>query len=466
MTNTTARAERPARIWTRDFTLAALTNLLLSSIFMGFIVTMAPYAVEHLGANESVAGAVASTFVIGALISRPFAGRFLDVIGRRRIAIVGTAGQVVACGLYLLADTLPLLLSVRFLHGIAFGFVNTALAASVIAMLPPRRRSEGTGYFGMSGVLAGAMAPLVAVPLLANTGPVLLFGGAGGVALLAFGLALLLRLPSPIRPVVRTSGPVLRTMLEPAVLPVASIMLIAGAGMSAVLAYLSLYTTSIGLPGMTGLFFLVNSATVLLVRPFAGRLHDRRGDNTVIYPAIISLAIALALIGLARSPLILLLGAVFLAIGFGTLMSSMQAIAVTVAPRERVGLATSTFFLVLDIGTGLGPIVLGLAIANWGYSPMYLAAAGFTLVALLIYYLGHGRTDRRRVGPMAEDPPPAHPDQPAQDPDQDWPAIEDDQTPPAADDGTHPATDVQARSARTASPAQNCPARAAGDTTA
>lgn len=398
------RRPRGPKVWTRDFTLATLANLFTSCIFMGFVVTMAPYAVEHLGASEPQAGTAASIFVVGALLSRPFAGRFLDVIGRRRIVVVGTAVQVLGCGLYFVADSLLALMAVRLVHGVVFGSVNTALAASVVSMLPPRRRSEGTGYFGMSGVLAGAFAPLAAVPLLAAS-PYALFTAAAVVTASALCLTLLLRLPTPEVPAVRRTGPVVRNLLEPAVLPVASIMLIAGAGMAAVMTYLSLYTPQIGLPGLTEVFFLVYSVTVLITRPFIGRLHDRRGDNMIVYPAIASLAISLLLIGLAQSPLVLLAGAVFMATGFGTLMSSVQAIAVTVAPRERVGLAMATFFLLLDVGTGLGPMVLGFVAAALGYSSMYLIMSGVVLVAIVLYYFGHGGTTRRRVGPLPDDEP-------------------------------------------------------------
>src|SRR5690625_4717729 len=189
-----------APIWTRDFVLATLTNLLLSIIFMASIVTMAPYAVEHLGATEPQAGAVASIFVVGALVFRPLAGRLLDVIGRRRLVVVGIAVQVAILVLYFVADSLALLLAVRVLHGMVFGVVNTALAASVISMLPARRRSEGTGYFGMSGVIAGALGPLAALPVLNGPGPTALFGLFTGSAAFALVLALFLRLPSPQPP--------------------------------------------------------------------------------------------------------------------------------------------------------------------------------------------------------------------------------------------------------------------------
>jgi dipicolinate synthase subunit A len=42
-----------------------------------------------------------------------------------------------------------------------------------------------------------------------------------------------------------------------------------------------------------------------------------------------------------------------LALGFGTMMSCAQAIVVKESPKHRVGLATSTFFICMDGGTGI-----------------------------------------------------------------------------------------------------------------
>ena len=47
---------------------------------------------------------------------------------------------------------------------------------------------------------------------------------------------------------------------------------------------------------------------------------------------------------------VLLIAGIALGIGYGNLSSCMQAIAIKVSPSNKYGLATSTYFIGLDIG--------------------------------------------------------------------------------------------------------------------
>ncbi|MER2137018.1 MAG: MFS transporter, partial [Arthrobacter sp.] len=78
------------------------------------------------------------------------------------------------------------------------------------------------------------------------------------------------------------------------------------------------------------------------------------------------------------------------------LMPTAQAIAVTVAPDHRIGIATSTFFLILDAGIGLGPFLLGLLIPLTGFSGMYAVLTGLVAAAMVLYHFVHGRFASRR----------------------------------------------------------------------
>lgn len=86
--------------------------------------------------------------------------------------------------------------------------------------------------------------------------------------------------------------------------------------------------------------------------------------------------------------------AILCALGFGALMTSLQSVAVSIVPREKVGTATSTYFLVLD--AGVGPVVLGALLPVTGYSGMYLVLAGVVLLTVGLYWLVHGRKVRSR----------------------------------------------------------------------
>ncbi|WP_337678363.1 MFS transporter [Ornithinimicrobium humiphilum] len=189
-----------------------------------------------------------------------------------------------------------------------------------------------------------------------------------------------------------------RDMLHPQVLPVATFMLVMAVGYSGVLTYLNSYAADKGLETGASVFFLAYAVVLFVARIVLGPLQDRRGDNLVVYIAIVAFALSLGLLAVAGSDLVLVLAGGLMGLGFGTLMSALQTVAVTRVPRHRMGVAISTHYFMIDLGVGVGPVVLGLLLAQIGYAPMYgVLAAG-------LYDGVHGRRDRARRRSTVSDP--------------------------------------------------------------
>ncbi|WP_440328621.1 MFS transporter, partial [Mitsuokella multacida] len=170
-------------------------------------------------------------------------------------------------------------------------------------------------------------------------------------------------------------------------LAISCIALMAGVCYSTVLSFLGAYTAHIGITGIgaTG-FFLCFAATSFISRPLTGYLLDHFGGNVVIYPALICMAVAMAFIGTASTDAAMLIGALFLGFGYGTTTASCHALAVHCAPMHQVGVATSTYFVLLDFGIGVGPYTLGSFVPSFGFSFVYLAAGAISLGGIALYY--------------------------------------------------------------------------------
>ena len=87
----------------------------------------------------------------------------------------------------------------------------------------------------------------------------------------------------------------------------------------------------------------------------------------------------------------MLISAIFIGIGYGTLIPSFQTIAIQASPPEKIGLATSTFYIFADLGAGAGPTLLGIVIGSFGYRNLYFAMAVLLVLVIGLYYLLHGR---------------------------------------------------------------------------
>lgn len=396
MTPVTADAPR---LWTRDFVLALATNFFIALIFYLLMTTMAQYAATRFGASESLAGLAASAFIIGAILSRALGGKLLDFIGRRRSLLIAMSFFVLVSVLYIPVDNLYVLFAMRFVQGVAFGAGNLALAAAVMSLIPARRRGEGTGYFGVSVTFATAVGPFLAVVLLDSVGYTALFVACALFSTAGLITALLLRLPerTPTPDEVANRWKLrLSDIVDPSSLPIATVMLIGGFAYSGVLTFVNGYAQSSGTPLGGSTYFLVYAVFVLVCRLFVGRIQDTRGDNVVIYPAITLFALGMAALAFVPGLVGFVAAGVLVGVGFGSLMPCAQAIAVSEAPPARVGYATSTFFLMLDIGTGVGPIVLGLVVTAIGFPAMYSALTVVVLFMAVVYHYAHGRKPRTR----------------------------------------------------------------------
>ena len=68
----------------------------------------------------------------------------------------------------------------------------------------------------------------------------------------------------------------------------------------------------------------------------------------------------------------------------------LLAIAIQQSPPNKMGLATSTFYIFTDFGAGMGPFILGMIIPFLGYRNLYILM-GVVVIAIIIYFFVHGR---------------------------------------------------------------------------
>ena len=179
--------------------------------------------------------------------------------------------------------------------------------------------------------------------------------------------------------------------IEPKAVPIAMITLILGLCFSSILSFINFYAIEIDLVSAASFFFLVYSLAVLISRPFTGRLLDVKGANYVMYPAFILFTAGMLLLGAAHNGIMLLAAGMLIGLGFGNMQSCTQAIAIKLTPPQRMGLATSTFFIFLDAGLGFGPYLLGFFIPFVSYRTLYIILGIIILVSSGLYYLLHGK---------------------------------------------------------------------------
>ncbi|KOR80701.1 multidrug MFS transporter [Bacillus sp. FJAT-21352] len=384
------------RLWTKDFVIVSSINFFITLIFYLLMVTLAIYAVNELDASTSEAGLISGIFIIGTLIGRLFIGRFIDSIGRKKTLFIGLIFFTLTTILYFVDLGIGFLLVNRLIHGMAMGMASTATGTIVAQIIPPTRKGEGIGYYSMSATLATAIGPFIGLYMAQHTSFQVIFSFCLALGVISLITAFFLYVPAlkVTAKVTESKGFKLSNFIEPKALPISIITLLLAFCYSSVLSFISFYAIEIDLVNTASFFFVVYAVAVLLSRPFSGPLMDRKGSNFIMYPAFIIFGIGLLLLSMTTNSFTLLAAGFLIGLGFGNMQSSSQAIAVKLTPPHRMGMATSTFFIMLDAGLGFGPYILGFIIPVTGYSTLYVILGVLVILTSVLYHFLHGKKER------------------------------------------------------------------------
>lgn len=386
------------KIFTRNFCMAFLSLFCLGMVMYMLMSTLTEYATAF-GATVFLAGMVSGMYAVGGIFSRLWSSGALARFGWKKVALCTAALHFVACCGYFLMDNITLLIILRFIHGLGFGATNNVMFTVSTSTYPKTRYAEATGYFTLSSILPVALGPFLGVLILRHFSHTGCFVAASLLSFLSLLFTGLVNVPASALNAAKPgdTAPVpakgLNRLLDVRSLPVACCVGLMTIGYVAVMDFSSEYAETVHLENIFSYFFLIYAAVVILVRPLAGRMQDRHGDNIVCYPGVFTQAIGLFLVAWRPCALTIVLCAIGCALGYGTLNSCYNAIICSHVDPRRRSYAVASFFLLCDIGLGFGPMVLGSVATLCGenYRVIYYAGAALSLITFFVYYFAWGR---------------------------------------------------------------------------
>src|SRR5699024_11078837 len=260
---------------------------------------------------------------------------------------------------------------------------------------------ETTAYYATATSLSTALGPYLGVVLPREFDFAMLFLASALMSVIALLACILIRLPvQELSDYQRRTKWHLKlgTLVDRDGLRIGSVMLLAGTAYAAALVFLAGYAGEHGVAPASSLFFVAFAVASLVARLFVGRLQDTLGDNAVIFPVFacdIAGNILLALWPTLRG---IVLGGVRFGLRFGSRLPCLQAITVTSVPMIRVPVPTASCFLLLDTGSGIGPVILGALYPLTGGNGMFLVCAGLVVAAIGVYIGVHGHRRGGRPG--------------------------------------------------------------------
>lgn len=388
------------QLWTTNYILVCVTSLVYSFGFQ-FLLPVLPLYMKSFGGTDSDVGLIFGAYSVAGLASRMVAGWGIDRFGRKALFIIASLINLVGMPLYIIAASVYGLASLRLFHGLAIGVLTTVVPVLVADLVPSSRRGEGLGYYGLAQSLASAVGPGIAVWLIAVqglplTGFNLLFTACTIIATLNLFIVLFVRETRPPQHGLKAWPRFKWSMVfNMAAVPLMITLCFVTFAQGAVMSFVSLYLSTDN-PANVGVYFMVSAITMIISRPVIGSLSDRMDRRYMIIPLLITCAIGVSIFAVSPSLPAAIAAAIVWGIGFGSLNPTLLAYAVDlVKPSER-GAALATVQSALDIGIGIGSMLLAYVAQIAGYRVMFGVASASCALGL-IYFLYYMRTTPRQT---------------------------------------------------------------------
>lgn len=371
----------PTNIWNRKFILMLVSNFLTSVAFYFMITALPVYLTTDLHFGKDQAGIIIAAYIFTAVLIRPFVGAFIDNYGRRTTYLVSLFLFSILFVMYGQVEQEYLFILVRIFHGVLWGILTTAGNTLVMDVLPSKKRGEGLGYYGLAFTISMAVGPMLSALIIKETNYQILFIFASVVALIGSSILLGLKFPNHFK-TKTTVKEGLKGFLSPVAFPVALLTLFVLMPYGAILNFIAIYCNQIGV-GSSVLFFFSLAIGLTFSRIFAGKEFDKNGPDRLIFTAFSFMFISFPTLIIYDSPITLILCALFIGIGFGITFPVLQLMLNNVMPLSMRSTANSLFLTAIDVGIGLGVVIMGFLTQN---VDIKIAFGVWSIMALIAFF--------------------------------------------------------------------------------
>jgi len=353
------------------------------------LLSVTPMYAASAGAGDTGAGLVTGVLMLASVLAEFTATSLMRRCGYRVVLALSAVLLGVPTLALLGPDTMVTITAVSFVRGLGFGFSVVVTGALVALLLPPGRRGEGLGLFGLAASVPAVAALPSGVWLAGNSGnaAVVVIAAAAALSPLAAvrwmpaaadrqqtkaaaGTGAGAGQPAGLLDSLRRGG-----QLRPSLVFAASTV---SAGV--VVAFLPLAVGATGSVAAAGLF--AQAVTAAVSRWLAGRYGDRHGHPGLLIPGLVLAAAGMMLLIWVATPAAVIAGMCLFGTGFGISQTATFALMIDRAPASGYGAASALWNLAYDTGYGAGPAVFGLFVARTGYPAAFVLTGLLMVVAL------------------------------------------------------------------------------------
>ena len=367
------------KIWNPAFIMILIVNFCVQ---MGQQMTNAlvPKYADSLGATAYVVGIVGSIFAVASIMIRPVASPAFDSTSKKKLLIAAIFGFVVVQATYGLANSIPVIIGARLLHGMCLGVAAPISLAITSNTLPDGKLGKGIGIFSLTQAVGQAVGPNLGLTMSLSIGYHYTFFIGAFLMLTAAILAFFIKEPEYEKKPYKIS---FDKIIEKSALHATILMFFFIFAYSCVNNFIAIYSGLRGIENI-GMFFTVYAVFLLITRPVSGILLDKLGYGKVLIPGIIMFGLSFFIISIAQTMTTFLIAAAVSAFGYGVCYPTVQSLSMSCSPKSRRGVASSTNYLGADFGMLFGSSTAGFVVDRMSASASTRVEAYSRMYQLMI----------------------------------------------------------------------------------
>ncbi|MDX1805670.1 MAG: MFS transporter [Paenisporosarcina sp.] len=340
---------------------------------------IAPFATS-LGATPIIVGSVIAVYSFSNMLGNVLSGIWVDKFGSKRIL----ASSLILAGglvfLYTYVTSPAQLLTVRFFHGFAAGFIVPAAFAAIGRNDDSESNGKKMSHSGAAIGIAAIIGPAMGAIISSRFGIEWLFYIIS-VALIGIGFISLVLIKSKPRVLKKsnTQDEAGFTFIKNPDIQFAYVAIFLLLLMQGLLTYaMPLKVEELNLAQeMTGIFLSVFGVVAILffILP-SNRIFDRANNRKLMFSGLFTIALSVLGLGHATSSSALFIAMAFYGIGFALLFPSTSATIMKVTNSQNRGKAFGIYYACFSLGVISGSFIAGLL----GTSAMLIFTVGATIV--------------------------------------------------------------------------------------
>lgn len=366
----------------RDFISLLFSNMFFWMSSYAFVPVL-PLFYHQLGLDDHQVGLAVGAFAMGSVLFRVASGKGVDRYGSLPVIIVGVVLSAGAIINYTFAVTLLPIMLARFIHGAGISGFTSAGMTLLSLMNEPRHLTRSMAMFTLFTTFGVGLATSSANWIYAAGGMPLLASCTAGSALLA--LLLYPRHPqTKVIPKTSEKLPFRHVAGNPGVLiPTINLMCIYIC-YGSIMTFLPLLMLTHGVKQFSP-FFIAYSIMIIVSRGLVSRLAAWRPPEQSALYMLLLIGVTMLIAGNFVNVWVLALCGASMGIGLGMAFPTMSiTVAASTSPANR-GTAFGLYTMSVDVGMGIGAILMGIVASNWGYRAVFMTAGLLTVGYCALY---------------------------------------------------------------------------------